>query len=81
MGKSGLGDGKVKSTTELPLSPLASFFRYRDARSLEADTKYDTAATPSLSPAAGGGDEEDDGVSDSDEGGGGRKVRLQRGGA
>jgi hypothetical protein len=82
MGKSGLGGGEVKSTTELPpLPPLASFFCYRGARSLEADTKYDTAAMPSPSLATGGGDEEDDGASDSDEGRGGRKVRLQCGGA
>jgi hypothetical protein len=77
MGKSGLGGGEVKSTTELPpFPPSRELLLLPGARSLEADTKYDTAAMPSPSLAAGGGDEEDDGASDSDEGRGGRKVRL-----
>jgi hypothetical protein len=43
MGRSRLGGGGVKCTTDL--AP-ASFFCYRGARSLEADVKYGTAVTP-----------------------------------
>jgi hypothetical protein len=47
-----------------------------DERSLDASAKYDMAATPSRSLAAGGGDEEDAGVGSSDEGRGRRQARL-----
>ena len=73
-GRSGLGGGGVKSTTDLA---AASFFRWghRGARSLEAGAKNGTAVTPSPSPAAGGC-EEDAGAGDDDEGGDGREARL-----
>ena len=73
MGRSGLGGGGAKSTTNL--AP-ASFFCYRGARSLEADVKYGTVTTSSPSPAAGGCEEEDAGAGDDDEDGGGREARL-----
>ena len=72
MGRSGLGGGGAKSTTDL--APT-SFFCYRGARSLEVDVMYGTVATSSPSPAAGGC-EEDAGAGDDDEGGDGREARL-----
>ena len=73
MGRSGLGGGGAKSTTDL--AP-ASFFCYRGVRSLVADVKYGTVATSSPSPTTGGCEEEDAGTGDDDEGGGGREARL-----
>lgn len=77
MGRSVLGGGGAKSTTDLA---AASFFRcgHRGASSLEAGVKYGTATMPSPSPAAGGGDEEDAGAGAGDEGGGRRAARLPR---
>ena len=72
MGRSGLGGGGAKSTTDL--AP-ASFFRYRGARRLKADAKYGTATRDALaSPAAGGGDEKDVGAGDEE-----TYVRVGRG--
>jgi hypothetical protein len=77
MGRSGLGDGGAKITTDLA---AASFFRWghRGARSLEAGAKYGMVMMPSLSPTVGGGDEEDTGAGFDDEGRGKLQARLQQ---
>lgn len=74
MGRSGLGGGGAKSTTDLAAE---SFFRWghRGARSLEAGTKYGTAATPSPCPAAGGGGGDEGDAGAGGEGGGRREAR------
>ena len=66
MGRSGLGDGGAKSTTDLAPRTLLSLPGCEEPRD---QREYGTAATPSSSPAARGGDEEGASACNGDEGG------------